>query len=150
MNIFLNSIILYIYNYYIYIYIFISFRIIFPIGIDLLYGGEYTLYCGDRDTNIRPGQWLRDGIHLGAYGRSYTITNATFSDDGKYQCRRNGKNVYPSPLQVYVFGKSYKFVHPHGMVWYMGYHMHTYTHAHTQKIVMQIIVMCVFTEFEDD
>ena len=67
---------------------------------------EHTLYCGGSDHNTPPGDWFHDGKPLGVYSRSYTIANATFSDDGKYQSRRNGKNVYPSPLQVYVFGKS--------------------------------------------
>ena len=39
------------------------------------------------------------------YSRSYTIINATFDDDGEYQCRRNGRNVFPSPLEVEVYGK---------------------------------------------
>ena len=60
------------------------------------------MYCGDSN----PGDWFHDGKPLGMYSKSYTITNATFSDDGEYQCRRNGTNVFSSPLQVDVYGKS--------------------------------------------
>ena len=71
-----------------------------------MYSSEQTLYCGDSDPNTPPGDWFYDGKPLGAYSRHYTITNATFSDDGEYQCRRNGTNVFSSPLQVDVYGKN--------------------------------------------
>ena len=71
-----------------------------------LYGSEQTLYCGDSDPNTPPGDWYHDGAPLRAYRSSYTISNANFSDDGEYQCRRNETNVLPSPLQVDVYGKS--------------------------------------------
>ena len=80
--------------------------IILKIGTNLLYGGQHTLHCGDSDHNIPPGDWYHDGAPLDVYSRSYTIANATFSDDGEYQCRRNGTNVFSFPLQVYVHGKS--------------------------------------------
>ena len=70
-----------------------------------MYGGEQTLWCGESGPNTPPGYWFHDGAPLGVYSRSYTIANATFSDDGEYQCRRNGTNVLFSPLQVDVYGK---------------------------------------------
>ena len=70
-----------------------------------MYGAEHTLYCSDSDPSTSPGDWFHDSVPLGVYSKSYTITNATFSDDGEYQCRRNGRNVISSPLQVDVFGK---------------------------------------------
>ena len=79
----------------------------FSIGFNLLYGSDRTLFCGDSDPNTPPGDWLHDGAFFDRYNRSYTIKNASFSDDGEYQCRRNGENVLPSPLQVNVYGKSY-------------------------------------------
>ena len=71
-----------------------------------LYGSEQTIYCGDSDSKTPSGHWLHDGAPLAEHNRSYTITNATFDDDGEYQCRRNGTNVFSSPLLVDVYGKS--------------------------------------------
>ena len=71
-----------------------------------LYGSKQTLYCGDSDPDTPPGDWFHDGTQLTKHSRSYTIANATFDDDGEYQCRRNGTNVFSSPLQVDVYGKS--------------------------------------------
>ena len=71
----------------------------------MLYGSTYALYCGDSDLDTTPGEWYRDGGPLYVYSRSYTITSATFNDDGKYQCRKQGRNVFNPPLQVYVYGK---------------------------------------------
>ena len=71
-----------------------------------MYSSEQTFYCGDSHPNTPPGDWFHDGKPLGVYSRSYTITNATFSDDGDYLCRRNGTNVFSSPLQVDVYGKN--------------------------------------------
>ena len=73
----------------------------------MAYGGQHTLYCGDSHHDIQPGDWYHDDIAIGKYRRSYTIANATFSDDGEYQCRRNGTNVFSL---VYVHGKSYPMV----------------------------------------
>ena len=81
------------------------FVFILVIGIPQSYGGALTLYCGDSDPNTPPGNWSHNGLPLGVYSRSYIITNAAFSDDGEYQCRRNGTNVFSSPLQVDVYGK---------------------------------------------
>ena len=74
-------------------------------GTMQLYGSEQTIYCGDSDSNTPPGHWFHDGAPLTRFGRSYTITNATFDDDGKYQCKRNGTKVFSTPLQVDVYGK---------------------------------------------
>ena len=71
-----------------------------------MYGEEYTLYCGRSDPNTPPGEWFLDKLPLHVYSRRYTIPNATFTDDGEYQCRRNGEDVYPTPLKVLVFGES--------------------------------------------
>ena len=76
------------------------------IGITVLYGGEHKMYCGDSDPDTPPGDWFHDGKPLGWYNSTKTITNATFSDDGEYQCWRKEGNVYSSPLQVHVYGKS--------------------------------------------
>ena len=73
--------------------------------IRLRYGKTRTIYCGNSDHNTPPGDWLHDGKPLGVYSRSYTIIDATFDDDGEYQCRRNGRNVFFSPLEVHVYGK---------------------------------------------
>ena len=70
-----------------------------------MYGGEQTLWCGESGPNTAPVDWFHDGVPLGVYKRSYTISNATFSDDGEYQCRRNGTKLLSSPLQVDVYGK---------------------------------------------
>ena len=86
--------------------IFRPLQITLPIDINLLYGRTHRLHCGDSDRNTAPGYWFHDGGLLGLYSRSYIIANATFDDDGEYQCRRNGTNVFSSPLQVDVFGKS--------------------------------------------
>ena len=72
------------------------------IGPKVLYGTQQTLYCGDSVS----GEWYHNGIKLGTYNRSYTISNANFDDDGEYQCRRNGKNLLLSPFKVYVYGES--------------------------------------------
>ena len=71
----------------------------------LFYGRTHTLYCGDSDPNTPPGEWFLNGKLLGMYSRSYTITNATFEDDGEYQCVRKGSRVFSSPLLVDVYGK---------------------------------------------
>ena len=72
----------------------------------VLYGKSLTIYCGDSDPNTPPGDWYHDGAPLGVYNRSYTIANATFDDDGEYECRRNGTNVSSFPLLVNVYGKN--------------------------------------------
>ena len=82
-------------------------EIILLIDIHLLYGRKHTLHCGDSDPNTPPGDWFHNGAPIDRYNRSYTIANATFSDDGEYQCRRNGGYVLSSPLQVHVYGKIY-------------------------------------------
>ena len=71
-----------------------------------MYGRDHTLYCGDSDPNTPPGDWFHDGKRVNWYNRRYTITNATFSDDGEYQCKRNGTNVFSTPVKVDVYGKS--------------------------------------------
>ena len=76
-----------------------------PLEIRLGYGQTRTIYCGNSNHNTPPGDWLHNDKPLGAYSRSYTITSATFDDDGEYQCRRNGGNVFLSPLKVEVYGK---------------------------------------------
>ena len=78
---------------------------ILEIGISVLYGSKHALHCGDSDPATTPGDWYHDNMPLRAYGWSYTITSATFSDDGAYQCRKKGRNVFRPPLQVYVYGK---------------------------------------------
>ena len=82
---------------------------VIPLEIRLGYGQTRTIYCGDSDRNTPPGDWLHDGKPLGVYSGSYTITTATFDDDGEYQCRRNGSNVFLSPLEVEVYGKCDKY-----------------------------------------
>ena len=77
------------------------------------FGGTLTLYCGDSDLTISPGNWYHDGEPLGVYSRIYTIRNATFDDDGKYQCIVNGSGALSSPFQVDVYGKSYCTYAPH-------------------------------------
>ena len=72
----------------------------------MLYGDALTLYCDESTPNNPPGSWFHDGAPLGKYSRSYTIANATFDDDGEYQCRRNGRNVFSTPLKVHVYGKT--------------------------------------------
>ena len=79
---------------------------IFPIGLNLLYGSKQTLYCGDSDPSTPPGDWYHNGYSLYEHSRRYTIKNATFSDDGLYQCRRNGADVFNPPLKIDVYGKS--------------------------------------------
>ena len=76
------------------------------LGIPQAYDGTQTLYCGNLAEDAQPGEWFHNGVSLGARSKEYTIANATFDDDGEYQCRRNGTNVFSSPLQVDVFGKS--------------------------------------------
>ena len=72
----------------------------------MLYGSKHALYCGDSDPDNTLGDWYRDSVPLvGEYGWNYTITSATFNDDGKYQCRKKGRNVFRPFLQVYVYGK---------------------------------------------
>ena len=78
---------------------------ILVIGIPQAYGGTQTLYCGNVDDDA-PGEWFHNGKSLKEHSKDYNITNATFDDDGEYQCRRNGRNVFSSPLQVDVYGKS--------------------------------------------
>ena len=63
----------------------------------MVYGTELTLYCGDSG---------HDGVSLGVHNKSYTIANAAFEDDGEYQCKRNGRNVFSTPLKVFVYGKT--------------------------------------------
>ena len=69
-------------------------------------------YCGESDHSTTPGNWYHDGEPLGVYSRIYTITNATFDDDGEYQCRRNGSIASSSPLKVDVYGKRH-YTYPH-------------------------------------
>ena len=71
----------------------------------MFYGRTHTLYCGDSDPDTPPGEWLLNGESLGVNSRSYNITNATFDDDGMYQCMRNGSGVFSTPLQVDVYGE---------------------------------------------
>ena len=71
----------------------------------MLYGSQHTLYCGDAGPNTPPGEWFHDGAPLTNSSSSYTIATATFSDDGEYQCRKNGENIFSSSFQVYVFGE---------------------------------------------
>ena len=73
----------------------------------MLFGDALTLYCDESEPNTPPGDWYHDGKQLHMTSRRYTIANATFNDDGEYQCRRNGKNVFSTPLKVYVYGKIY-------------------------------------------
>ena len=73
----------------------------------MLYGNTKALFCGDSVPQSPPGDWYHNGAPLGVYNRSYTLANATFSDDGEYQCRRNGTNVYSTHLKVY------------GKIWYI-------------------------------
>ena len=72
----------------------------------MLYGDALTLYCGDSEPDTSPGHWFHGDKSLNMNSRSYTITNATFEDDGEYQCIRNGRNVFSTPLKVYVYGKT--------------------------------------------
>ena len=100
----------------------------FPIVIDLkvLYGNARTLYCDESATNTPPGAWFHDGAPLGVYSRSYTIANATFDDDGEYQCRRNGTNVFSIPLKFYVYGEilhNTHFMAISNLATQMGIHM---------------------------
>ena len=76
----------------------------FYVDIKVWYGYTQTLFCGDSVPHTPPGHWFHNGEQLDVYSRSYTITYANFSDDGEYQCRRNGRNVYSTHLIVY--GKS--------------------------------------------
>ena len=76
------------------------------IGIPQAYGCKQILYCGNLDNDTQPGEWFHNGVSLDVHSKEYTIANATFDDDGEYQCRRNGTNVFSSPLQVDVYGKS--------------------------------------------
>ena len=75
------------------------------IDISVLYGSKYALYCSDSDLDTTPGDWYHDGGPLHVYSWSLFITSATFDDDGGYQCRKQGRNVFNPPLQVYVYGK---------------------------------------------
>ena len=87
----------------------LSTFVLIYIGTDfkVLYGNALTIYCDDSTPNTPPGDWFHDGVPLKVHSRSYTITNATFDDDGEYQCRRNGRNVFSTPLKAYVYGKTY-------------------------------------------
>ena len=71
----------------------------------LFHGSTHTLYCGDSDPNAQPGEWYLNGELLQMFSRSYTITDATFDDDGEYQCWRNGRGVFLFPLKVEVYGE---------------------------------------------
>ena len=93
--------------------IIISIIIILKIGFNLLYGSQLTLHCGNSNHATTEGEWFLNGFTLRVYSRSYTITNATFKDDGEYQCRRNGTHAISSPLQVYVHGKPQILSHTH-------------------------------------
>ena len=72
----------------------------------VVYGTELTLYCGDSKHDTPPGDWYHNSAPLGVHNKSYTIANANFENDGEYQCKRNGGNVYSTPLKVFVYGKS--------------------------------------------
>ena len=80
------------------------------IGIRLFHGRTHTLYCGDSDPNAQPGEWYLNGESLRVFSRSYTITDATFDDDGEYQCRRNGSGVFHFTLKVKVYGEYFNSV----------------------------------------
>ena len=85
----------------------IIISVIIPkLGTNLFYGSQHKLDCGDSGPHTPPGDWFQDGARLTHFNSSYTIATATFSDDGEYQCRRNGTDVFSPPLQVYVFGES--------------------------------------------
>ena len=82
-----------------------SINVIVPILLVsvVLYGDTFKLHCGG---SPQPGDWFyNDRLPLGVYSYIYTITNADFSDDGEYQCRRNGVNVLGSPVEVIVYGE---------------------------------------------
>ena len=78
---------------------------IIVIGIPQAYGGAQTLYCGNVDDDA-PGEWFHNGKSLKKHSKYHKITNATFDDDGEYQCRRNGTIFFSSPLVVDVYGKN--------------------------------------------
>ena len=69
------------------------------------YGSTVLLYCGQSDHTTPSGNWSHDSVPLGVNSRVYTITNATFDDDGEYQCIGNGSGVFSSPLKVDVYGE---------------------------------------------
>ena len=109
----------------------------------MLYGYTQTLFCSDSVAHTPPGDWYHNGKKLDVYSRNYTIANAAFNDDGEYQCRRNGTNVYSTHLKVY--GKSW-YIHPHCLAKCLNVstcihipitrvietvHARTHTHTHT-------------------
>ena len=99
----------------------------FDIDQKVLYGSSLTIYCGDSDPNTPPGDWFQNGVPLGVYSRSYPIANATFSDDGEYECRRNGTNVFSTPLRVIVYGERWHVQNLQSIILYYAYalmHMH--------------------------
>ena len=49
--------------------------------------------------------WFHNGLSTGVNSNTYTITNADFSNDGEYQCRRGGVDVLPTPLKIIVYGE---------------------------------------------
>ena len=71
----------------------------------MLYGDELTLYCGDQVFGTPLREWYHNGGKIGIRKGMPTVTNANFDDDGEYQCRRNGTNVFPTPVKVDVYGK---------------------------------------------
>ena len=80
----------------------------------MVYGTELTLYCGDSKHDTPSGDWSHDGAPLGVHNKSYTIANATFECNGEYQCSRNGKDVFSTPLKVFVYG-TYDSTYVHSM-----------------------------------
>ena len=68
------------------------------------YGDPFGMFCRDQGETFL-GEWFHNGLPTGVYSKSYTITNADFSHDGKYQCRRNGVDVLNPPLELIVYGK---------------------------------------------
>ena len=79
-----------------------SIKVIVSILIsELLYGGNYTLHCGGGG----PAEWFHNDLSTGVNSNTYTITNANFSHNGEYQCRRNGVDALNPPLEVIVHGE---------------------------------------------
>ena len=67
---------------------------------ELLY--SYNVTCG---RSSQSGEWFNNGLSTGMNSNVYTITNANFSHDGEYQCKRGGVNVLDPPLLVIVYGE---------------------------------------------
>ena len=68
----------------------------------VLYGKNHELHCGGGPL---PGYWFHNDEPTGVNSNTYTITNANFSDNGEYQCRRNGVDALDPPLEVIVYGE---------------------------------------------